>query len=288
LAAANWLALKGAREVTVLAPRYFAVPHALARFGMTVRELPLVGEFELPMRGELARTDAVWVTHPVYNTGSRALLDQIGAFELLLEGGVRLVVDEVLAETPSVFATRLAGHPNLIAVHSPHKGICVNGLKFAALVGPAAEEVAFEHWADVLAGGLSLSALAAIRQFLSPSFDDYRTKFLAGVGAAATWLGRSVSEVAGARLLEGSFGHFRMIAFPEIPATRGTELAWRRRLLEATGVTTISGDRSGFDPALGYSFRVNLARDGRAFRAGLTRHLRALSREASGLDLDAT
>jgi hypothetical protein len=191
---------------------------------------------------------------------------------------VTVVADEALAQVPTDMARVLGGHRRFIGLYTPHKSICMNGLKFSLIAFHKEHEGTFEQWADILAGGLGLSALAAVEHFLSPEFDRYRVKFLALTKAAADFNTDLVQRLAPSASLDvGAIGHFGTVYFPQLAASLGNDLSFLSKLTDATGGIVIPGSRSGFDPAFGFCFRLNFGQDSTIFRSTLGRIYRFLT-----------
>jgi hypothetical protein len=133
-------------------------------------------------------------------------------------------------------------------------------------------EYFFDDWADILSGGLSVSACAAIEHFLSKEFDNYQQAFLNLVEDARTWHTKLLASFKHRITTDRSVrGHFITVYFPELDASLGGSLSFIERTIETSGAAFIPGSRSGFDPSLGFCFRVNLAQDSARFRGALNR-----------------
>lgn len=279
LAVANALSLLGVTQVTLLAPRYFAAHYALVRMGIRVRRQfwrRASGKFEVPDL-ELAPGEVLWAETPIFGTGTDALTSAIPSLLSLMDEGHMVVVDEAMNASPSALGERLGRHDRYLAIHVPHKAVCVNGLKFGAVVFGARYYDAFDHWGDVLGGALSLSAEAAVDHFLSDAFDQYSEAVAHEAGCADSWLRETILEAGGGLVLDpGTVGFWRTV-FAPFPASNGEDVSWLRDLMELTGTAIIPGARSRFCPDWGFCFRVNLLRDGPAQRAGLRRLLGALA-----------
>jgi hypothetical protein len=214
----------------------------------------------------------LWITNPVYNTGVYSLEECANELLTMAEQGTLIVLDETLALTPTVFANVLGGHPNVIGIYTPHKAICVNGLKFSIVTFHSDLEDFFDDWGDVLFGGLSISAVTAISHFLSPEFDAYREAFLTSIERTRGWHNKLLAAYADRIVTDiGSRGHFLTTYFPSVGAALGSSLSFIEATIDATGAAFIPGNRSGFDPAFGFCFRVNLAPDSPKFRGALSR-----------------
>ena len=284
LAAANCLGLLGVRRVILLCPCYFAARYALSAFGIDILPTYWIregGTFRLPHLS-LQPDDAIWIENPVFNTGVSAMTEVIAPLEEVLRAG-RLVVADGSLEPPDRASTPLlARYRSYISVHAPHKSICVNGLKFGAVTFDPAHYELFSHWADILGGGLSLSAEIAIDHFLSPSFDAYRASIEMELRASDTWLLALIESFGNALELDaGSVGYWRTVYAHWLPAQFGDDTRALWRLIEASGAAIIPGTRAAFDPKWGFCFRVNLLRMGPRERAALRRLLKALVAERS-------
>jgi hypothetical protein len=190
LAVANFLSALSVEHVHVLSPYYFITTHSLEKFGLRVLEVPhrsIRDHEHWPATLGIRPGDALWVTNPIYNTGNYAIETQREALLHLANKGVRIILDETLAITPTALAEQLIGHRNALGIYTPHKSICLNRLKFSVVAFHLDYEDFFDDWGDVLFGGLSGSAGAAITHFLSSHFDSYRDAFLTQVERARSW-----------------------------------------------------------------------------------------------------
>jgi histidinol-phosphate/aromatic aminotransferase/cobyric acid decarboxylase-like protein len=280
LAAANALALLGVRQVALLAPCYFAAKHALQRLGIEVRIVHWLrcgGQFRLPPL-RLLPGEALWLENPIFNTGCSGFHGQLAALTGVLERSHYIVADNALAVPPDPLGDALGDATGYIAVHAPHKALCVNGLKFGAVSFHNSLYELFDHWSDIFNGGLSLSAEAAMEQFLSPEYQGYASLVSREIDAAQAGL-LEVVAAAGDRfeLDRATSGYWRTVYVPDIPAAAGEDLEWIGALVEATGAIFIPGTRAAFDPVWGFCFRVNLLRLGPTEKGALRRLLRAVA-----------
>ncbi|MEZ5788891.1 MAG: aminotransferase class I/II-fold pyridoxal phosphate-dependent enzyme [Xanthobacteraceae bacterium] len=273
---ANCLKLNGVAEVTLLTPSYFTTAHSLRRLGIAVRETPLEhgvdGCYTLPAGLAARPHEALWLTNPVYSTGLYALEQSCDVLRQIADAGTLVVADESLAGRPTAIARALGGHENFVGIYTPHKSICMNGMKFSAVVAHPRQQATLEDWAEVLSGGLSLSATIAMQHFLTTSFDDCRAAFARLLRAARDWHVDLVRGFDGTMVVDSaSEGHFVMTYLPRLAASLRHQTDFLEEILTATGCILIPGFRSGFDERSGFCFRVNLARDSHEFRGAVAR-----------------
>jgi aspartate/methionine/tyrosine aminotransferase len=273
---ANWLKLNGVTEVTLLTPYYYATSYSLRRLGLSVREIALErtagGAYRLP--GDLAMQShqTLWVTNPVYSTGLYSLEASCDLLRRIADAGTIVVADESLALRPTAIARCLGGHDNFVGIYTPHKSICMNGVKFSIVVVHPRHQATLEDWAEVLSGGLSLSAIIAIQHFVSSSIDGYRESFSQLMRRTRDWHVDLVDGFDGTVKLDaGSEGHFVMAYVPGLIAKLGSRIDFLAEILQETGCILVPGFHSGFPERSGFCFRINLARDSEAFRDALRR-----------------
>lgn len=280
LAVAHSLALLGLRRVTVLAPCYFSARYALARLGLEVRLVHWLrrnGRFTLPELC-LGPEEALWIEDPIFNTGCSGV-DTLARLARILSNGNYVVADQALALPPSKLAQSLSDAPRFVGIHAPHKALCVNGLKFGAVSFDRSLYELFDHWSDVINGGLSLSAEAATEQFLSSEFPAYAAVLDKEIAEADTKLVELVAAAGdGFELDRSTQGYWRTVYVPALFASAADDLEWMANLVETTGAIFIPGSRASFDPAWGMCFRINLLRLGPGDCGSLNRLLRALGR----------
>jgi histidinol-phosphate/aromatic aminotransferase/cobyric acid decarboxylase-like protein len=282
VAIANWLVAQGIRAVRLLCPAYFVTGYSLRRVGIEVNELHLQrmeGRYRWPDHLVMASDEALWITNPVYNTGSYSLDDQAAHVAALADQGTVIVLDEALALTPTSFARACGGKRRFIGLYTPHKAVCLNSFKFSVLVFHPEFDDFFDDWADVLFGGLSASALAATAHFVSTAYEAYHDEFTSLVEHARTWHTQVV--VTHAQEIQtdvDSKGHFLSVYFPNLDPELGASVPFIADAIEQTGAAFIPGLRSGFSRDIGFCFRINLAQDSPQFRGAVMRLYNYLTR----------
>jgi aspartate/methionine/tyrosine aminotransferase len=272
---ANWLKLNRITEVTLMTPYYYTTSHSLLRLGISVREVALErtpsGAYRLPHDLALQPHQALWLTNPVYSTGLYSLEANCDLLRQIADSGTIVIADESLALRPTAIARCLGGHDNFVGIYTPHKSICMNGVKFSIVVTHPRHQATLEDWAEVLSGGLSLSATIAIQHFVTSSFDGYRESFSQLMRKTRDWHVDLVDGFDGTvELDEGSEGHFAMAYVPGLAAELGSRIDFLAEILQETGCILVPGFHSGFPERSGFCFRINLACDSEAFRNALS------------------
>jgi aspartate/methionine/tyrosine aminotransferase len=271
----NWLKSQHKERIFVMCPSYFSLTHACRRFGLALSRAYLKrknGGFTLPQAdSSIWREPSVlWITNPVYGAGVYLSSADILFIGDLLKSGWTVVADECLALLGKELIRTLGEHKNFVSIYSPHKSVCVNGIKFSVVLFNRKHLKFMERWADVWYGGLGCSSSLAIIHFLSANFDSYQSSFLQSIARQrkiVDQLGRKpfVETDAEAK------GHFVSYYFPALSSRLGNSRLFLEKLVNSTGGSVISGNRSRFDRECGFSFRVNLARSGPRFRPTLAR-----------------
>jgi aspartate/methionine/tyrosine aminotransferase len=272
---ANWLKARGVRSVTLLTPSYFTPRHNLRQLGFELREVHLKctnGNYYLPDELPTGPENAIWLTNPVYSTGVYPSASEIERLKLAADAGTIIVADEALSVLSKTLARDFDGHPQFVGIYSPHKAVCVNGFKFSIVAFHESAGDSFDHWADVVCGGLSVAAEAAVTHFQLPEFDEYSGRFAKTIENVRSWHDTVVAKFGNSLSFDpSSSGHFLAVYFRNQGADLGLELSFHRELLNQTGCSIIPGQMHEFDPALGLSFRVNLARYSKPFEQGVER-----------------
>lgn len=285
LCAVHWLRAQGSPPLTALGPLYFPLVHQASLEGIPVeRRFMVRGDDGWSMPADLfqASPPALWVTNPVYCTGVPLSGADAAALAAYVQTGGRLVLDECFARDGTHLGPHLARDGSLIALYTPHKALCMNGLKFGLVVFESRYQEFFDQWADVLYGPLNMTTAMAVGHFLSDNFRAYARTFDGAIEPVATFLTEAVAASGAGALDAHAAGHFRSAYYPTIPAARGADEAFLLRVMEASGAVVLSGVRNHFDPALGLCFRINLALDGPPFRSAVRRLVRELASAANG------
>lgn len=276
LFAATWLKSLSIERVLVLCPSYFPVFYAcdLAHIECVRVYMDRTGrQWRLPTNAitdRLGPRTAVWITNPVYCTGAY-LSQRDGQFvDSLLSDGVATVVDECLALNGREIGPCLSSDAaSFLGLYSPHKAVCMNAVKFAALVFNSCYERFFSEWVDVLSGGLGASSHVAALHFIGNNFRDFQVSFLSHIARIRDEVQKVVGAHKALELDSASEGYFLSCYAPSVDAQ--ADEGFVRALAFGTGALVIPGSRNHFPPQAGFNFRINLARAGPQFSSALRR-----------------
>lgn len=271
LLAVRWLVAQQINRVVVLCPTYFSVvrlceamklPHSLLYMRRERGYWQLPREVVMSAIKRSPTKTALWITNPVFSTGCYISESDRGFLASVLEKGSTIVADECLCINRNELGRTLERFDRFVGLYSPHKSVSVNATKFAAIVFHKRYQDFFRGWGDVLAGPLASSTYSAIVHFLSDDFHRFQNVFLNHIDSVRENVLAIVQERSGLMETdERSMGHYIMCYVPEVRGRYGEDEKFMRDLIWSTGATLVAGIRSHMDPDLGFSFRINLARE---------------------------
>jgi aspartate/methionine/tyrosine aminotransferase len=271
----SWLKNRGDRQILVICPAYFSLFHVARHFGIETKKVYMRRvnlQFRLPPRNSsIWRTPSVlWITNPIYGTGVYLCADDIAFLDSLLQAGWTIISDECLSYPGRELIRELGHKENFLSIYSPHKCVCVNGVKFSIATFHATYLPVMERWSDIWSGGINFSSSVAINHFLSTNYNNYLSTFQQAISSTRQ-LFNTICSSHGAETDPNSKGHFVTCYFPAVSSRLGNSIGFLRDLIFETGGSLIPGNRSRFNSNFGFCFRVNLARAGRYFQPTLTR-----------------
>jgi aspartate/methionine/tyrosine aminotransferase len=284
--AAWWLKSLGVETLIVLCPTYFSIFYACNIIGLRCKKVFMNrdnGVWRTPfekIRAMAASNPSkigIWVTNPVYCAGVYLDSDEAEFVNALSADGVAVVVDECLSLNGRELGRKVNFGSRAVGLYSPHKSLCMNAVKFAAIIFDNVHLSFFTDWADIFVGGLGTSNYAAIHHFLSPNFPDFQKAFLREIAEVRRQVVQVIKESGrDCRLDTNSDGYF-MTCYAPLGEMLSNEKSLLRQMVLDTGVVIIPGSRNHFDPAIGFNFRINLARGCPQFFSALRRCLRFLT-----------
>jgi aspartate/methionine/tyrosine aminotransferase len=287
LLAVWWLKALGIDRVLILCPTYFPVFYDCEVMNLNCTPIYMRREgrrWFLP-RDELVAAvrespskTSLWVTNPVFCTGSYLHEPDVALLDSLLAEGAAVVADECLAMNGREMGGSLGRHGRFLGLYSPHKAVSINSAKFAAAVFDTEYEDFFDGWADVLAGGLSASSYSSILHFLGDNYSEFQSAFTAHVEAARERVVKVLRDHGDSfDTDETSTGHFMTCYAAKLAGDLGDDKQFLRRLVFDTGAILIPGVRNHFSRGICFNFRINLARECPQFYSALHRTVRHLT-----------
>jgi len=288
IAVVHWLRNVGVRRMVILAPFYFSVLRACDALGVACEIVPLTRHFDgdstryrIPTQLPIGDGDCLWVTNPVYSSGGyiSGARDELSS----IADGTFVVLDETLSDSSLGLAQTLSSNSRIVALHSPHKGLNINGVKFSCVIGTEDCQDHLDQWSDVLTGGLAASAVTAIRHFLSPNFETCCKEFRSFTRVAHLRLRQICNSSGAARFDDWESGNFVACYSPLIDGGIGFSSERMNDLVEKTASIVFPTACSFADPAWGFGFRLNLTRFDQQFSAAFRRLVSYLSRRPAAL-----
>jgi aspartate/methionine/tyrosine aminotransferase len=269
--AAWWLKCLGVDRLAVLCPAYFSIFHAseivnLAFTKIYMHRNQISGLWELPTDairsfiGQSPLRTAIWITNPIYSAGVYLSIEGLQCIKEALAAGVSLVADECLCINGYELGRALSGS-RFVGLYSPHKAICMNALKFAAITFDHQFEDFFESCIDVISGPLSAAAFCAIHHFCDDNFLEMQEVFLHHTVKAKEIVATAVRRYPDSIEFDArTAGHFITCYLRDLPGALAHNISFLENLAENTAALVIPGPRNHFSEDLGFTFRINLAR----------------------------
>lgn len=278
-----WAKAMGFEKLLIVCPTYFPVIYLAQVMTMPFQLLFAqreAGNWALPqealsecIRG--VKKTVVWITNPIYCTGVYLSREDRQFLASLLDAGVAIVADECLSKSGYEISRELGEKENFVGLYTPHKSVCLNAIKFGAVVFNRKDEEFFDSWADVFTGGLSASNHSGIFHFLDKrNFYKFDMEFSNLIEDERKRVIEIIKSYKGSfEIDENCIGHFMTCYFPALPAQEADDDDFVRDFVNETATLLISGVKNHFNPDWGFCFRINLARRSRQFYASLHRTL---------------
>lgn len=279
----NLLRQLGKTRLWIVLPAYFQIPIAAQEIGFEVickhAQLGADG-WRLPeMSGLTAQTDVVWVTHPIYGVGDPFAAKSVAELAGYMATGGVVVADECLCPVGTELGRRLGHASGFMGTYSPHKSVCMNGVKLGAVVADLVHREALEYLSDVWAGPLTRMSIADAQHFLSDNFNEMELAIRGKLADSERAL-RAICERFGCTLL-GTAGPYRSVRVNGVDRKLEMSLDYVSRLIHATGTSFIPSYVNLGPVDAPFSFRVNLTRRSLPMEAALSRLLDAIRTTAA-------
>lgn len=272
------------KHILIICPVYYSVLYNFAQKEIHVVKTYLIrtdNGYRLPqaqIKSAIENIDAIWLTNPVYNTGTYLTNEDIDFLRTQIPSKIVLVCDDCFSTSGLEMIRNFNNHPNYISIHDPLKQIMVNGLKFSCVLYSHQYEHLFNQWSDIICGSLSYSTVQSMIFFNSDEFTEIRlqlhrhfddmNKHLQEISVCFPTL--SIDKNNG-------YGHMRMCYFPDLSYDFLQNKDNMYKFMEETGTSLIPGNRSHFPNACGFCFRINYGRECDEFWDAVIRIFRYLS-----------
>jgi histidinol-phosphate/aromatic aminotransferase/cobyric acid decarboxylase-like protein len=283
-----WLKTLGCTHLLVVCPAYFPAFYAAEIMDLRCTKLYMRREnrsWLLPKDQILAAIRktpleiAIWITNPIYCTGKYFDTADVEFLKSLLDRRIAIVADECLCAVGHEVGPNLSDSDLFLGLYSPHKSVCLNAVKFAAMVFDVRYRQLFTDWADVFVGGLAASTHSAVLHFIGDNFSHFQHAFTDRINPVRTAVAQIVRDCGTSLDIDdGSIGHLITCYAPRIRGDAGDQPTFLREFISETGAVVIPGIRNHFSPELGFTFRLNLARACPQFYSALHRTVEYLSR----------
>ncbi len=273
----HWLNAMGKNSISIICPAYFSVIHNCQAFNMKYRFInyPINCSERIDI-DEKSKSEVFWFTNPVYLTGKNLNRNDISLIESLIENNI-VIVDESLVASSKELSHKLGNHPNFIGIYSPHKGVCVNGIKFSLFVFNHSEEPFFDKSVDYISGGLNMASISAIHHYLSDNWVQYSKSFYQEITQTHEFIFQLSKKSPGINYSPNLDSYLTSIYIPKIDARLENNSEFLSEIVEKSGTIFYPGSLNYFPKNVGFSFRINLTRDCNSFRSSLTRLLTVMS-----------
>ena len=251
------------RKICIVNPAYFTIAQALKAFDIEydlINVKRVNGQYVLPYEELVAaQYDVIWITSPLFSTSVYYDIKTVEMLNKIMDLGTLIISDECFCVSGHELIGHVRNKNNFIAIYSPHKSLCVNTFKFAAIIYPSRFDAFIEHWVDVLTGNLPASSLSAISHFLTPNYDHCLSiykKFMFSACEAVQNMLCSKDNVVSDKVVIGSLMtlYFNNLSYDQIKS-----LSFMKSVIFDTGVAFYPSFLNGLDETFGFAFRINLA-----------------------------
>ncbi|WP_220274687.1 aminotransferase class I/II-fold pyridoxal phosphate-dependent enzyme [Trinickia dinghuensis] len=274
----NLLRHLGKTRLWIVLPSYFQVPIAAQEIGFEVfcdhAKQDGLGWSAPDLSALDVQTDVVWVTHPIYGIGETFTPATIETLRRYMAAGGLVVGDECQCMVGTELGRHVEQSSGFIGTYSPHKSVCMNGVKLGAVIADLQHVETLEYLSDIWAGPLTRMSISDAEHFLSRNFDEMLLA-VHGKLAESEVAVRSICEQFGCTLL-GSTGPYRAVHVNGISRDLELSLPYVSQLIHETGTSFLPSYVNLGPTDAPFSFRVNLARRGIAMEGALGRLLGAI------------
>ena len=260
----NLLKEKKINYIGVLAPVYFSFPRVCENLQVDYKNYYLQHEFSSftlspKDKIEILEADAIWITNPVYCTS--VFYDEIKSdIKKWIDLGKIIIFDESLCLYGFELIREFDYHENIISIVSPHKSLCINGMKFSGIITSKDNAIVLNEWLDIIVGCLSVSNMEAVNHFLSDNFNFVSDLFIEEIVVPSNLKVIEVCKKYNVIYDKNAMGGFITLYFPDIPLDYFENIDRLKTVMLKTNCSFIPGSKNHFESQQGFCFRINLAR----------------------------
>lgn len=266
------------KRVLIICPVYYSVLYNFLQKGIQVVKAYLLrtdNGYRLPQKQILNiidNIDAIWLTSPIYNTGTHMVKEDIDFLKSKIPSRIVLVCDDCFSINGYEMIRNFSNYTNFISIHDPLKQIMVNGLKFSCVLYSLQYEQLFEQWSDIICGSLGYSTIQSMDFFNSDKFSEIRLQLHQHFHEMNKSFEKIVGNFPDLSIDNNiCYGHMRMCYVPNLPYDYLQNKENMYQFMEETGTSLIPGNRFHFPNTYGFCFRINYGRECTEFWDALIR-----------------
>lgn len=261
---ANVLALamikkKGLKKLGIFGPCYFQIPIIAQSLGIEIEILeawnPIFG-LDANKISNPSKFDAIWLTNPVYCFNNYYSFDSLEIIEYILSRNVVVIADECNSINGKELARKFSKYPNFIGTYAPHKGVCINGLKFGLVINGGIEKYELDYLSDCWIGPLSRNVIGDMNHFNSDNYDLICKIFNDEILKSEYFLNTYSKELP--ITIHHGMGHFRVISINGTPRELESNVEFFKSVIFKTGILYIPMIFNHSPGNLDFSFRINI------------------------------
>lgn len=277
----NLIKQYGYKKICIINPSYFSIAQALQAYGLSYDLINFKregGKYVLPEEKLFsAKYDVIWITSPIFSTSVYFDVRTVEVIHQLMDMGTLVISDECFCVHGNELVRHIKNKENFIAIYSPHKSLCINTFKFAALIYPMRFDTFIEHWVDVLTGNLPASSLGAISHFIDPNFEECLSFYKEYMLQAYKSVQEIVNSYKNVISDEVRIGSLLTLYFENLTYEKIKSLSFMEEVICNTGFSFYPSFLNGLDESFGFAFRINLALYDNDFLTALDELLKYLS-----------
>lgn len=253
------LKAQGVKNVCLLCPSYFSVLEFLSILGLSFKLINYQyynDQFHIPFNLIDSGFDMIWITDPVFSTGTYLIDSEL---KKLFELPQYIVVDGSMYSVANNKYSFGIDCKKKVFIYSPQKVIGMNDLKFCYVLSDSSINNQLEDWGDVVVGGLPATSIVAIHHFLSSNYSHCLSIHNDYVKSSHMKTDRIIETTNGLIKQCGysTDNTYESLSVNNIPYTSRITYDSIYNFIYNTLVSITPGCVNGFDRQSGFCFRIN-------------------------------